>query len=250
MAVLETGTEILARARILAQDNDSAANYSVNAANALILLNDILVSLSNNQRVKPKWIGASVSGLTFSAGSASKVSTFISTDPQITEIESFHQADSSTFAAPASPAIQRISVQEMLEMLDYDGDTALTQGGSEWTHVAAEKALNDTSGVAGSYIEQWRVYAYPVINRTRSIHIRVPVPTTISSIGNNPDIDGVDSRLVSRLLAYEIARLNKENSADFLNGILKPVPQDILNTVYGGAVRSSQLQDRVIQRNA
>ena len=43
--------------------------------------------------------------------------------------------------------------------------------------------------------------------------------------------------------------INKENSADFLNGILRGVPQDILNTVYGGAIRASQLQDRVIQRN-
>lgn len=238
----ETGTEILARARILAQDNDSASNFSVNAANALILLNDILVSLSNNQRVKPKWVGASASGLTFTSGTASKVTT---ADINATEIESFHQSSSSTASAPFSPAIERVSVQEILEMLDYDGDTALAPSASEWTHVAAEKSQELTA----TGVEVWRVWAYPVINRTRHIHIRVPAPVTIGNIGDKPDLDTVDSRLVSRLLAYEIARLNKENSAEFLNAILKPVPQDILNTVYGGAIRASQLQDHVIQRN-
>jgi hypothetical protein len=237
----ETGTEILARARILCQDNDSASNFSVSAANALILLNDILISLSNNARVKPKWIGASVSGLTFAAGASSKVTT---SDINATEIESFHQSNSSTAAAPFSPAIERVSVQEMLALHDYDGDNVLTSGGTEWLKVAAEKSQDLTA--AG--VEVWRVWVYPVINRTRYIHLRVPSPVTIGNIGDKPDLDTVDSRVVSRLLAYEMARLNKENSADFLNGILAPVPKEVVSLVYGGAVRGSQLQDHVICR--
>jgi hypothetical protein len=238
----ETGTEILARARIYAQDNDSANNFSVNAGSALIMLNDILVSLSNNVRVKPKWVSATTSGLTFAAGNSSKVTT---ADINATEIESFHQSNSATATAPFSPALERVSVQEILAMLDFDGDTALTQGASEWTHVAAEKSQDLTA--AG--VEVWRVWAYPVINRTRYMHLRIPSPVTIANIGDKPDLDTVDSRVVSRLLAYDMARLNKESSADFLDSILRGVPREILNTVYGGAVRSSQLQDHVIQRN-
>lgn len=238
----ETGTEILARARTYAQDNDSASNFSVNAANALILLNDLLVSLSNNQRVKPKWVGASASGLTFTTGLSSKVTT---SDINATEIESFHQSNSATATAPFSPAIDRVSVQAILKMLDFDGDTALASQASEWTHVAAEKSQDLTA----TGVEVWRVWAYPVINRTRYMHLRIPAPVTITAITDKPDLDTVDSRLLSRLLAYDIAKLNKENSADFLNGILRGVPQDILNTVYGGAVRGSQLYDGVLRRN-
>jgi hypothetical protein len=238
----ETGTQILARARILAQDNDSLSNFAVSDATSLILLNDILVSLSNNQRVKPKWVGASVSGLTFSSGNASKVTT---SDINATEIESFHQSNSATFSAPASPAIQRVSVQEILEMFDFDGDTALSAGAAEWSHVAAEKPQDLTA--AG--VEVWRVWAYPVINRTRHIHLRIPAPVTIATLGVIPDLDTVDSRIVSRLLAFEMAKLKKERDQAFLQNIIAPVPQDILNTVYGGAIRASQLQDRVIQRN-
>lgn len=237
----ETGTAILARARILAQDNDSASNFSVNAANALILLNDILLSLCNNVSTKTKTLGAGSTSLTFTAGESSHLLTGV----DVTEFESFHPSNSTALSYPLSPALQRVSVQDMLVMLQYDGDNALAQQAAEWTHVAAEKTQDDT---AASGTEKWRVYGFPVINRTRSMTVKAVVPVTISAIGDYPDIDGVDSRLLSRLLAYEIARLNKENSPDFLNGILKPVPQDVLNTVYGGAVRGAQLYDHVLQR--
>ena len=247
MATLETGTQILARARILAQDNDINSNFAVGAADCLILLNDVLISLNNNSNTKSKWIGASVSGLSFSASDATKVSAFISSDPVITEIESFHQSNSSTFSLPATPAIERIPVQEMLTQMSFNGDTALTQGGSEWTLVAAEKNQVDTSGAATALIEQWRVYAWPVINRTRYIHLKVPVPVTISAITNCPDIDAIDTRLVSRLLAYEIAKLKKETSQAFMDNILRGIPQGTLDMVYGGAVRGSQLQTGITQ---
>lgn len=238
----ETGTAILARARILAQDNDSASNFSVNAANALILLNDILLSLCNNVSTKTKTIAATTTGLTFTAGESSHLISGV----DITEFESFHPTGSTSLSYPLAPALERISVQEMLNLLQYDGDNALAQQASEWTHVAAEKTQDDT---AASGAEKWRVWGWPVINRTRSMTVKAVVPVTIAAIGDYPDIDGVDSRILSRLLAYEMARLNKENSPEFLNGILRPVPQDVLNTVYGGAVRGAQLYDHVAQRS-
>ena len=129
-------------------------------------------------------------------------------------------------------------------MLDYNGDTALAVSDSEWTHVAAEKAQSDT---AGSGLEKFRVWGYPVINRTRYMTIRAPMPVTIAAIGDYPDIDTVDSRVVSRLLAYEMAKLKKEVSAAFLQGILSLIPGNILQQVYGGAVRGSQLQSGIRQ---
>ena len=239
----ETGTQILARARIKAQDNDTVAgNYAVSDADALILLNDILVSVSNDVAVKPKWIAASASGLTFTSGTASKVTT---TDLNITEIESFHQSNSDAIAHPLPPAIERVSVQQILEMYGADGDNAVSADASEWTHVAAEKSQTDTA--AG--VEYWRVYAYPVINRTRYIHLRVPAPVTITALTDKPDVDTVNSRYLSSLLAYKIAKLKKETSPQFLQGILEEVPQSVISAAFGQAVRASQLQDHVIQRN-
>ena len=243
MAIQETGTEILARARIFAQDNDANSNYAVSAADALILLNDVLVSLSNNVRVKPKWIAATTTGLTFASGDTSALMTISGGVP--TEVESFHQSASSSLTYPISPAIERVSVQEMLELLQYDGTTALSAQAADWTHVAAEKSQSDTA--VGTGVEKWRVWGFPVINRTRHMTIRAPMPVTIATIGLYPELDTVDSRVVSRLLAYEIARLKKDTSQGFLDGILTGVPKNVLPSSYGGALRSSQLQDRIVQ---
>jgi len=239
----ETGTEILSRARLKCQDNDTVSlNYAVSDANALILLNDLLVSLSNDVAVKPKWVDASTSGLTFTSGTASKVTT---ADINATEIESFHQSSSSTITQPLPPALERVSVQEILEMFAADGDNAVSGQASEWSHVAAEKAQNDTA----TGVEVWRVYAYPVIGRTRYIHLRVPAPVTITALTDKPDIDTVNSRVLSSLLAYKMAKLKKETSPAFVQGILEDVPAEVIRAAFGGAVRASQLQDHVIQRD-
>ena len=239
----ETGTEILARARIKCQDNDANSNYAVSDATALILLNDILVAVSNDVAVKPKWVAASVSGLTFTSGTASKVTT---ADINATEIESFHPSGASTITQPLPAALERVSVQEILAMYDADGDNAISGQASEWTHVAAEKAQNDTTA---GFVECWRVYAYPVINRTRYMHLRVPAPVSIASLTDAPDVDTVNSRVLSSLLAYKMAKLKKETSPSFLQGILEDVPAEVLKAAFGGAVRASQLQDHVIQRD-
>lgn len=238
----DTGTQILSRARLFSQDDDGAGNYAVSDTKALTLLNDILLTLNNNVAVKPKWVNAATSGLTFTSGTASKLTTG---DVGATEIESFHQSNAATITFPPSSAIERVSVQEILEMFDYDGNTALAASAAEWTHVAAEKSQTDTS--AG--VEVWRVYAFPVINTTRYIHLRVPAPVQITALTQTPDLDPADSRIASRLLAFEMARLKKDMSPEFLNNIVRLVPQDILDMRYGGAVRASQLQDHIIQRN-
>ena len=109
-------------------------------------------------------------------------------------------------------------------MFGADGDTTLGPTASEWSHVAAEKTQGDTA----SGVEVWRVYAYPVINRTRYIHLRVPAPVTIAALTDKPDVDTVNSRVLSSLLAYKMAKLKKETSVTFLQGIIEDVPQSVL----------------------
>lgn len=234
----ETGTQILARARIIAQDNDANSNYAVGAATALILLNEVLVSLNNNSKTKTKTIAASTTGLTFASGESSHLISGV----DITEFETFHASNSSSYTPPLSDPLFRITVQEMFSLLGYDGDNTLQATASDWTYVAAEKTQDDT-GASGA--EKWRVYGWPVINRTRSMHVKAIVPVTITSITDYPDIDGVDSRIISRLLAYEIACLKKETSQQFLNNIISKVPREMLPQNYGAAARQAQLQDFV-----
>ena len=237
----ETGTQIVARARTIAQDDDANSNYGVSDTRALALLNDIAVSLTNNVRAKTKWIGATNSGLVFTSGLATKLTT---ADIKVTEIESFHPSNSATLSFPVAPALLRVSVQEMMVLLNYDGDNALASAAAEWTHVAAEKAQNDTA----SGVEAWRVWGYPVINRTRYMTIKAPVPQVVmSDLTETPDIDSVDSILLSRILAYEMARLKKDNSQSFLDSTLRGVPKDIVTALYGSGVRKSQLQDGILQ---
>lgn len=238
------GGQIIERARVFAQDNAANSNFAVSDADALILLNDILVSYQHNFKTKPKWLSASTTGLTFTAGVASLVTT---DDLGVSEIESFHQSSSSGITYPLSPAIERVSVQEILELFDSDGTTTPGARASEWTHVAAEKSMTDTTG-GGSPNERWRIWAFPVIDQTHYMHLRVPGRTYLANGGEHPDLDLADALIVSRLLAYEMAKLKKETTQAFLENILSGVPKEILGARYGVGLRGAQLQDNIVQR--
>ena len=241
-----TGTAILALARVYAQDNDSNSNFAVGAADALLLLNDVLMRWSFNVRSKPKYVAATTTGLSFSSGDVYKeTGDNTGTTMRISGFESFHPAASSSLAFPLPPALEVVTVDDIRVMLDYTGDTALAAQAPEWTHVAYEKTQDATAAGA----EKWRVWAYPVINRTRHLTVRAPVYTQIASIGDIPDIEEADANMVARLLGWEVARLKKEASGQFLDSIVAPVPKDILDQYHGGAVYDSQLQDRVEWRD-
>jgi hypothetical protein len=53
--------------------------------------------------------------------------------------------------------------------------------------------------------------------------------------------------VLSSLLAYKIAKLKKETSPSFLQGILEDVPAEVVRSAFGSGVRRSQLQDRIAQ---
>lgn len=242
-----TGTAILSLARVFAQDNDPNSNFAVIAADALILLNDVLMRWSFNVRSKPKYLAATTTGLTFNSGDVYKeTSDNTGSTLRISEFESFHSASTSSLAFPLPPMLERVTVAEIQEMLGYGGDTALAAAGSDWTHVAAEKTQDATSAGA----EKWRVWGFPVINRTRYMTVRAPVYTQLAAIGDIPDIEEADANTVARFLAWEIAGQKKETGPSWRDSILAPIPQEIVQQMNGGALRASQRQDRVIQRNA
>lgn len=241
----KTGTAILALARIYAQDNDVASNYAVSPGDALILLNDVLMRYTTHVTAKDKYIGASVTGLTFSSGDVYKeTGDNTGSTLRISEFAAFHPAGSSTLGLPVAPALERVTVEVIQEMLGYDGDNALAAAASEWTHVAAEKV----QGVSASE-EKWKVWAYPVINRTRSLTVKASVYTQLSQISDTPDLNEVEANHVARLLAWEMARLKKESNPAFLDSILAPVPKEVVQQMQGGAIAASLAQDRVEWRD-
>lgn len=234
-----TGTNALSYARVRAQDNDFQGNFAVGAADALVLLNGVLVSWTIHIDTKPVYYSATTTGLTFASGDVSK-----ETDgaPTVNEFESFHSSSSASLTFPVSPALWRVSVPEIQAMLGYDGDTALSPAASEWTHVAAERT-QDSDFTSGA--ERWRVWGYPVINRTRYMVAKAIKNLELSAIGDYINLDEGDARIIGDLLAWEIARLKKENSAQFLESILAQVPRSILDRMYRGGISTNQLQDRV-----
>ena len=236
-----TGTNILSLARVYAQDNDASSNFAVGANDALLLLNDVLMRWSFNVRSKPKYVAATTTGLSFSAGDVYKeTGDNTGTTMRISEFESFHPAASSALAFPLPDALRRVTVDEIRALLGYDGDNTLSAAAPEWTHVAAEKTQDATAAGA----EKWRVWAYPVINRTRHLTVRAAVYTQLALISDIPDIEEADANVIARFLAWEIARLKKESDAKFLDSILAPVPPEVVQQMHGGALYNAQLQDR------
>ncbi len=241
-----TGTAILALARVKAQDNDGANNFAVGASDALLLLNDVLMRFTTHVKSKDKYLAATTTGLSFSSGDVYKdLSDNTGATMRISEFASFHPSGSSSLTFPVAPPLERVTVEEIIELLQYDGDNALAAAASEWTHVAAEK----TQDVTAAGVEKWRVWAYPVINRTRHLTVNAAVYTQLAQISDIPDIDEVDANHVACLLAWEMARLKKESSASFLDSILAPVPKEVVQQMYGGAVAAALAQDRIDWRD-
>jgi len=207
-----------------------------------VLLNDVLMRWTTNVRSKPLYLGASTTGLTFTSGDAFVVlGDNTASGMRISEFESFHPSNSSTLSFPLAPALQRVTVAEIQELLGYDGDTALSASANEWTHVAAEKTQDAT---ATNGVEKWRVWAYPVINRTRYMNVRAPVYTQLSALTGTPDIEDADANTVARFLAYEIAALKGEASQSKRESILALVPKEVVQQMNGGAIAAALAQDK------
>lgn len=236
-----TGTAIISLARVYAQDNDTNSNFAVIASDALTLLNDVLMRWSFNVRSKPKYLAATTTGLSFNSGDVYKeAGDNTGSTMRISEFSNFHPANTSALSFPLPPGLKRVTVDEIKALLGFDGDNALTPGASEWSHVAAEKTQDATAAGA----EKWRVWGYPVINRTRHMTVEAAVYTQLAAANDIPDIEEADANVVARFLAWEMARLKKEAGQSFLDSILSPVPREVVEQMHGGAIASALAQDR------
>lgn len=224
---LKTGTLILAKARLFAQD--TAASPAVSDANALILLNDVLLRFSGDVSNRSHLVAASVSGLSFSADEAIKQTT-LSVD-YVDELLAAHPSDTNAANTVPTPALTLWTVDQMLDAYNDTGDGSLTGSGTEWQAWAWERV--SVVGGAGTQ-EQFRVYVYPALSVTRHLTLRVSRNVTISALTETPDLSLREADVVSRLLAWEMARLHTRDEA-FLGQILAPIPEDILKRMYRSA---------------
>jgi hypothetical protein len=245
-----TGNGIIAIARTLANDDDAAGNYGVSDDKALVLLNDILGRFAHCFSVQPRYYGASITGLTFPAGtttlltSASDQWTFDLNG--ITDAYQTGSSSISTVLADGLPsALERKTVQEVIEMYLRDNqDTPIPQSGSDWEYWAAEREGYATEGTVAS--DKWRFWVYPTLNRTQHITLKGAEKSKIIHGNHIPNLTSTDANYVARLLAWEMATRLKDTDQLFLQSILSPLPRQLRAELdYGAAVSDSQRQAKV-----
>ena len=225
---LKTGTLILSKARLLAQD--TATSPAVSDANALILLNDVLLRFCGDVSNRSHLVAASVSGLSFSANEAIKQTTLSGVD-YIDELLAAHPSDTNAANTVPTPALELKTVDWMLDAYGDTGDGSLSGGGTEWQAWAWERV--SVVGGAGTQ-EQFRVYVYPALSAERHLTLRVSRNVTIAALTDTPDLSLREADIVARLLAWEMARLHTRDEA-FLAQILAPIPEDVLKRMYRSA---------------
>jgi len=235
MASQRTGTQILQYARYLAGDNDSA-NYGVDATVALELLNDILLVWSDSVINRPNRISASTSGLSFGAGVVYKE---VTAGVDVASFKSVHQSTSNAINTPLSEPLEYIKPEEMYLLIDDDGSgTAASnkQTSGDWQFWSYEK----TADVQDRY----RVFVWPPRNATTYLTAVAAVQLELAAIGNTPDVSPVDSRYISRILAWEIARFN-EMPDSWCDRIVARVPDEVMRVFRGRAERDTQRQGSI-----
>lgn len=219
-----TGTQILAHARVVAQDNDAAGNYAVSDTDALPLLNEVLMRWLGEGESRPTYLAASATGLTYAAGDSYKD---VAASQDISVVLDAFQSASSSAAQPTGEPLRSALVDDIKAMLgaEDDGTFAASSSAQDFTHYAVE-ALGGTN--------TFRIYVYPRLARERSLTLKVSAETILSALSGTPPLRGVrEAYIVARLLAFEMARLQKRPT-DFLQTILSMVPPGALKTYFKG----------------
>lgn len=232
-ALQQTGTAILAEARYFAQDQ-STNNPAVSASDALDRLNSRLVWWQNNVEDRPKTLAATTTGLTFAAGDVTKV---VTNDVGIVNILSAHQSTSTSIAYPLGKRLQRKSVEDIYDLYDIQPGQAVQQAGNQILFWAAE--------LDQSQQDDWRVLIYPALNTTMSLTIRASMDNTLGVIADTADVSPAAARIISRLLAYDLAGVQKQNDTSYLQWILSGIPQNVLDKAFGAATKLGAQQSSV-----
>lgn len=225
-----TGTLMLDSARYFAQDQ-STTNPAVSAADGLSRLNDRLVWWQNNVDVRAKTLSATTAGLTFSAGDVTKV---ITNDTGIVSVLSAHQMSTAAITYPLGRRLQRESIEKIYDMYDLRPGGTVAQGGTEILLWGAE--LDQTQQ------DDWRIVVYPAPNTTVYMALRVSMDNTLSAITETADVSPAAARVISRMLAYDLAGVQKQNDPAYLEWILSGVPQGIRAKMFGEAQKQGAQQ--------
>lgn len=237
---LLSGTTLVARARVYAQDT-STTNPAVSDANAVVLLNNVLVRWSGDVKTEPSLLSATATGLTFSAGDAVKTTT--ADNLILDHILAAYESDTAAVGSVLPPQLQQLTVEEMLALHnnDYNG-TVSGSGTSGWQYYAWEPVTDETSAYAG--YGTLRVYVWPALNATRYLILRAPKVVGISALTDAPDLTVRDAEVITRLLAWEMARLHTRDEA-FLQQILAPLPSRVLDSYFEAAKSHGWMQSGI-----
>lgn len=225
-----TGTQILAHARIVAQDNDSASNYAVSDTVALPLLNDVLMRWLGEGEARPTYLAGSTTGLNFTAGDATKT---VAASVDVSEIQDAFQSADSSLTQPTGKPLRRVPVEDIKALLGAsdDGTFTGTPSARDFDCYAVEHTGDTTT---------FRIYVHPRLVRDRSLTLRVVKETILTALSETPPLRGArEAYIVARLLAFEMARLQKRPQ-DFLAGILSLVPQNALKAYFKGQQAKGQ----------
>jgi len=233
----ETGTTILAHARVLAQDT-STSSPAVSDANALILLNGVLTRWGD-VNAKETLVAASASGLTFAAGDAVKET---SASDLWDHIVAAYESDANTVGTVLPPQLTHWTVEQMLAAHQNDFDGTVSSGGSSGWQAYAWEPVAGSDAKTGSTV--LRVYVWPALAATRYMTLRVPKNMILDALTDTPDISRREAEVVKRLLAWEMARLHTEDT-EFLQQILAPVPERILNAYFEGGKTHGWMQSSI-----
>lgn len=229
-----TAANIIADARVFAQDT-ATTNPAVSDANAVILLQDVVLRYEGDVEQKEQLVAASVSGLSFSAGEMVKT-----TSVDMGHLLAAFPSDTNAVNTLQTPALALWTVREMLDQYNDSGaGTGVSGASSEFQAWAWEKVAEGTAS------EKARVYVWPPLNRTRHLTVRQTPYSLVTATGDTVDADPRKRKLLARLLAWEMARLHTRDEG-FLQQILAPVPAQVLNAYFQSGQKAKFLPNSII----
>lgn len=239
----QTGTQVVALARLFAQDT-ATSNPAVSDANALLLLNDVLLRYAGDVAGKQSLIPASTSGLTFAANAA-VVETNAS--DLYDHILDAYPSNSTSNPTILPDGLSLWTVEQMLEAYRNEGSGTTTGSGTrEWQAYAWERVAAATA-ITGS--TSLRVWVWPALAATRYLTIRVPKIVVLDALTDTPDLSRREAQIVARLLAWEMGRLHTRDDG-FLQQILSPVPEAVLNAYFESAKTHGWMQSGIKETGA
>lgn len=230
-----TAADVIAKARLLAQDT-STVSPAVSDANAVLLLQDCLLRFNGDVEQKETLLSATTSGMTFAANDTVKT-----TSVDVGELLAAHPSNSASVNTLQSAPLALWTVREMLDRYSDTGSgTALTGQSGEFQAWAWEKVVEGTKS------EKARVYIWPPLNVTRYLTLRSAAYDVVTATGDTVDLNPRSVWLVARFLAWEMGRLHTRDN-DFLQQILAPIPKRVLDAYFESGIKGSFLPNSVVQ---